>query len=51
MIITVSLNPAVDRVVTLPVFHSRDTNRIHDRVLDPGGKPLVVKPLTLSRAA
>jgi len=42
MIITVSLNPAVDRVVTLPALHLGDTNRIEDGPLDPGGKGINV---------
>jgi len=38
MIITITLNPAVDRVVTLPTLHLGNTNRIKDGMLDPGGK-------------
>lgn len=38
MIITVTLNPAVDRIITLTELHLGDTNRITDGVLDPGGK-------------
>lgn len=42
MIITVTLNPAVDRIVTLPELRLGDTNRITDGVLDPGGKGINV---------
>ncbi|HLH72845.1 MAG TPA: 1-phosphofructokinase [Chloroflexota bacterium] len=38
MIVTVTLNPAVDRVIVLCELHLGDTNRVSDGQLDPGGK-------------
>jgi 1-phosphofructokinase len=38
VIITVTLNPAVDRVVVLGELRLGDTNRVHDGETDPGGK-------------
>lgn len=42
MIITLTLNPAVDKTVTLPVFRIGQVNRITDMRLDPGGKGINV---------
>jgi 1-phosphofructokinase family hexose kinase len=38
MIITVTLNPAVDRIVMLAELNLGDTNRISDGTFSPGGK-------------
>jgi len=38
MIVTVTLNPAVDRVVVLYELRLGDTNRVSDGEIDPGGK-------------
>ncbi|HUX86594.1 MAG TPA: 1-phosphofructokinase [Chloroflexota bacterium] len=38
MIVTVTLNPAVDRVIVLCELHVGDTNRVTDGQIDPGGK-------------
>jgi 1-phosphofructokinase len=38
MIVTVTLNPAVDRVVVLDELRLGDTNRVTDGEIDPGGK-------------
>ncbi len=38
MIVTVTLNPAVDRVVVLYELHLGDSNRVYDGQIDPGGK-------------
>lgn len=38
MIVTVTLNPAVDRVVVLYELRLGDTNRVYDGQIDPGGK-------------
>jgi 1-phosphofructokinase len=38
MIVTVTLNPSVDRVVELYELRLGDTNRVTDGVIDPGGK-------------
>jgi 1-phosphofructokinase len=38
MIVTVTLNPAVDRVVVLDELRLGDTNRVYDGEIDPGGK-------------
>lgn len=38
MIVTVTLNPAVDRVVVLYELHLGDSNRVFDGQIDPGGK-------------
>ncbi len=38
MIVTVTLNPAVDRVVVMDELRLGDTNRVYDGEIDPGGK-------------
>lgn len=38
MIVTVTLNPAADRVVVLEELRLGDSNRVHDGEIDPGGK-------------
>lgn len=38
MIVTVTLNPAVDRVVVLDELRVGDSNRVYDGEIDPGGK-------------
>lgn len=38
MIVTVTLNPAVDRVVVLYELKLGDSNRVYDGEIDPGGK-------------
>ena len=38
MIITVTLNPALDRTLTIPRFSTGTVNRAHESRLDPGGK-------------
>ena len=38
MIVTVTLNPAVDRVVLLDELRLGDSNRVYDGEIDPGGK-------------
>ncbi|MGH2457434.1 MAG: 1-phosphofructokinase family hexose kinase, partial [Chloroflexota bacterium] len=38
MIVTVTLNPAVDRVVVLYELRLGDSNRVYDGEIDPGGK-------------
>ncbi len=42
MIVSVTMNPAVDQTLTVPEFRLGETNRIEDTVIDPGGKGLNV---------
>jgi 1-phosphofructokinase len=42
MIITVTLNPAVDQTLTLDRFSEGDTNRVRESRIDPGGKGINV---------
>ncbi len=42
MIITVTLNPAVDQTLVLERFTPGDTNRVRDSRIDPGGKGINV---------
>ena len=42
MIITVTLNPAVDQTLELEKFALGDTNRVRDSRIDPGGKGINV---------
>ena len=42
MIITVTLNPAVDQTLDLERFSLGDTNRVRDSRIDPGGKGINV---------
>jgi fructose-1-phosphate kinase PfkB-like protein len=42
MIITVTLNPAVDQTLALDRFVPGDTNRVRESRIDPGGKGINV---------
>jgi 1-phosphofructokinase len=42
LIVTVTLNPALDKTVTLPMFHIGQVNRVEKMRLDPGGKGINV---------
>jgi 1-phosphofructokinase len=42
MIVTVTLNPAVDQTLVLDRFSPGDTNRVRDSRIDPGGKGINV---------
>src|SRR3972149_455388 len=42
MIITVTLNPAVDQTLVLDRFVPGDTNRVRESRIDPGGKGINV---------
>lgn len=42
LIVTVTLNPALDKTVTLPMFHIGHVNRVEKMRLDPGGKGINV---------
>ena len=42
MIVTVTLNPALDKTVTLPMFQIGQVNRVEKMRLDPGGKGINV---------
>lgn len=48
MIITVTLNPALDKTVTLPMFSVGRVNRIAQMRLDPGGKGINVSKVIQS---
>ena len=48
MIITVTLNPAVDKTVTLPLFGVGKVNRIERMRMDPGGKGINVSKVIQS---
>lgn len=42
LIVTVTLNPALDKTVTLPMFQIGQVNRVEKMRLDPGGKGINV---------
>lgn len=48
MIITVTLNPAVDKTVTLPMFTIGKVNRVTGMRMDPGGKGINVSKVIQS---
>ncbi len=61
MIITVTLNPAIDQTLVLPRFVAGDTIRVRSSRFDPGGKGInasrvgdwlvKVQPIASARAA